>query len=106
MHKLQAQLQSLHKQLQVDSMAIAVPQEAIKHGVDASYKLCFDVARKIEQEQLALRDEIETLTKDKSQLKKEYLEEIERLSRDLEKKGITLLLIARIVLIYTCILIT
>ena len=101
MHKLQVQLKSLHDQLQVNSTETAVPQDR----VDASYKLCFDVARKIEHEQSALRDEIETLTKDKSQLAKEkhqYSEEIKCLKRELKEKGITLLLIACIILLHDC----
>lgn len=95
MHKLQVQLKSLHHQLQDDSENAIVSQE-FKHGVEASYKLCFDVARKIEQEQSALKDNVETLTKEKSQLMKEknqYLEEIERLRRELTERGIILLLL-------------
>jgi predicted nucleic acid-binding Zn-ribbon protein len=85
MHKLQAQLKSLHEQLQVNSVDTIVSQE-FKQGVDASHKLCFDVARKIEQEQSALRDDVEILTKDKSQLMKEndqYRKVIERLEKEL-----------------------
>ena len=105
MHKLQTRLKSLHDQLQINSEETGIPQE-VKHCVDASYKHCFDVARKIEQEQSALRDDINALTKDKSQLMKEknqHLEEIEHLKRELAERGIIIIPVMPIILLL-CIL--
>jgi LytS/YehU family sensor histidine kinase len=89
MHQLQAQLKSLYGQLQVNSEHTIVPHE-FKQGVDTCYKLCFDVARKIEQEQSALLDGVATLTEEKSQLMKkndQYQEKIERLEKELSERG-------------------
>ena len=71
-HKLQVQLKSLHKQLPlvVNSEETVIPQE-FQRGIDASYKQCFTVAHKIQQEHSVLKDENEKLTEDKSQLIKE-----------------------------------
>ena len=65
-HKLQVRLKSLHDQLH-DSEDTFDLQE-FQSCVNASYELCFTAARKIDQEQSNFKDDVEKLTKDKSQL--------------------------------------
>lgn len=67
-HKLQAKLKAFHDQLQVNSKETIIPQK-IQNDVDALYELCVTVVSKIEQKQSAFKLNIETLTKDKNQLR-------------------------------------
>ena len=90
MHKLQVQLKSLHEQPLLNSEETVIPQE-FRSGIDASYKQCFTVACKIQQEHSAFKDENEKLTENKSQLIKErdqLLEEVVCLRIKLAEKGI------------------
>ena len=94
-NKLQVQLKSLYDQLQVNLKEIAIPQQFQK-DIDASYRQCFTVARKIKREQSTLKEDIEKLTKEKNQLmneKHQLLDQIEHLTKELVKRGILKLLL-------------
>ena len=107
MHRLQAQLKSLYDQLQITSEGTGIPLK-VKRDFDASYKLCFNVAHKIEQEQSALGNNINTLIQDKNQLMEErdrYLKEIDCLKGQLAERGINVYSVIYMYRIHDCILI-